>query len=79
MSIFFPKLYITLRKFNILILPHQDNIRKYLSNINVSIDNQDENTAYLKEKICRLKETEKQFVLMVDEIDIKAKAEFHLK
>ena len=79
MAVFSPKLYRTLRKFNILILPHQDNIRKYLSGINVSVDNQDENSSYIKHKISRLRGIEKEFILMIDEIHIKAKAEFHLE
>ena len=79
MSIFSLKLYRTLRKFNILTLPHPDNIRKYFSDINVSTDNQDENLAYLKEKIHSLNPIEKEFILMIDEIHIKPKAELHLE
>ena len=73
-----PKLYRSLRKFDILNIPHPSNIRKFFSNLNVSSEDDLENTNYLKHKFSRLSINQKLFVMMIDEIHIKPKAEFNL-
>lgn len=62
--------------FEILTLPHQYSITKFLSTINVSPDNEHKNNAYIKHKINHLSGEEKKISLMVDEIYIKLKPEF---
>ena len=74
-----PKLYRSLRKFDMLNIPHPSNIRKFFYNLDVSSDNPVENFNYLKHKLTSPASKDKFFVLMIDEIHIKPKAEFNLE
>ena len=72
-----PKIYKYLRE-NIMIMPHERNIRKIFSKMNVDVNRDETNSKYLKYKIDRLSEVQKIIVLMIDEIHIKPIVESHL-
>ena len=50
-----------------------------MSGINVSVDNEMENHSYLQYKLGLLDGVKKDLILMIDEVHIKPKAEFHLE
>ena len=59
-------------------LPDPRNIRKFFSGINHSTEDSSQNIQYINFKISTLKPVQNLFVLMIDEIHIKPKAEYHL-
>ena len=72
-----PKIYTYLRE-NVLILPHERNIRKMFSDLPLNIDSEFSNKAYLSYKVRNLPKREKIMVLMIDEIHIKPLVDSHL-
>ena len=66
-----PKLYRMYRDNNILIMPHERNIRKLLSGFDAESTLCQNNYKYMKYKIDLLSSREKKFVLMIDEIHIR--------
>ena len=78
MFLYSPKMNNLLRHFDTLALPHPRSVCLLASGINVSSTNGNENFSYLQKKIKHLPRDKRIFVLMIDEIHIKPKAEFHL-
>ena len=71
-----PKIYRYLCK-NTLIMPTDRHLRRYLSNLPSDVCSLEENKKYLSYKFENLRTHEKLFVLMIDEIHIRATVDSH--
>lgn len=71
-----PKIYRYLRK-NVLNIPGERHIRKYFRELSTNITSENDNKSYLRFKFSQLKEHEKIFVLMIDEIHTRQMVQVH--
>ena len=78
MFLYSSKMYTMLRQHDILSIPGTRYIRHFFSQIDFRPDSEKENKRYLELKFNGLREYEKRFVLMIDEIHIKAQVDMHL-